>query len=1288
MAMGRLHLSSVRGSLLVLVLLAGLPGLGFTAYTGVEQRRAAAARVQAEAMQLARLSAAEEQRLLDETRVLLIDLARQPEVRLAHGPACSAALREVSGFYPRYANLGVADRFGNVVCSALPVTQPVNIADRAYFRLAIQNGRFSIGEYQIGRITGRASVNAGYPIYDGTARLTGVVFAALGLNWLNQMAVEVRLPPGSTINVVDAGGTILARHPDPERWVGRSLPDVPGIKAILKRGGEGTTEAVGVDGVRRLYAFAPLGRAPQAGRPFVSIGIPAAVAYADITRLLMLNLAGMALAILLAVVAAWWGGDRLLLRRLRALVEAANRLGGGDLRVRTGLHDDRGELGQVARAFDDMAGALQRREEEARAAEVARRGSEERLRLLMGQLPAVIWTTDLELRFTSSQGAGLTGLGLRPGQVVGMTLQEFFRSDDPAFPPIVAHRAALQGESRTYELEWDGGTYQSHVEPLRDAAGRTIGVLGIALDVTERKRAQEQTRQAELRYRTLFEEMPIGLYRTTPGGQIVDVNPALIQMLGYPDRETYLAIGAKGLYVDPQEREAWKAQMEREGVVRGVEFHFHRYDGSTLWVEDNARAVRDATGAVLYYEGSIQDITARKQAAEALRESEERFRRLAENAPDLIFRYRLAPTPGFEYVSPAAAAITGYTPEEHYADPELGLKLVLPEDRALLEEATRNPAACDNRPLRLRWRRKDGTVLWIEQRLVPVHHDGRLIAIEGIARDITDLMEAGEAIRALNAQLERRVAERTAELREAKGFLEHLIATSPGVLFQATSEDFTATYVSPNLERLLGYRSEEVVGVPYFLLERMHPEDRARALAAQNQRRLHGSHAELAGRETEVVQEIRFRHRDGSYRWFSVAMRISHDTQGIPAMTLGHALDITERKRAEEAMLEARAEAERANLAKSEFLSRMSHELRTPLHSVLGFAQLLEMDAQRPEQAESVQQILRAGRHLLDLINEVLDISRIEAGRVSVSPEPVHVGELVRESLDLIAPMAAAKRLQLHGQTAGASDRYVRADRQRLKQVLLNLLSNAVKYNRPEGTVVVALSEPAPGRLRFLVSDTGPGIPADRLERLFKPFERLHTEESGVEGIGLGLALSKRLVEAMGGVIGVETTVGTGSTFWVDLPLMRSPLEAAGTMPDRAGDASRAERTVLYIEDNLANVRLVERILARRPGLRLLSAMQGRLGLDLMREHRPDLVLLDINLSDLQGDEVLRLMREDARTREIPVVVLTGTEDRRVLKRLLAAGARAYLTKPLDAQRLLALVEEILPVPVGGEQRS
>jgi signal transduction histidine kinase/ActR/RegA family two-component response regulator len=378
----------------------------------------------------------------------------------------------------------------------------------------------------------------------------------------------------------------------------------------------------------------------------------------------------------------------------------------------------------------------------------------------------------------------------------------------------------------------------------------------------------------------------------------------------------------------------------------------------------------------------------------------------------------------------------------------------------------------------------------------------------------------------------------------------------------------------------------------------------------------------------------------------------------------------------------ARHDADHANHAKSEFLSRMSHELRTPLNAILGFAQLLELDALNPEQRESVAHILKGGRHLLELINEVLDIARIEAGRLAISLEPVSVNLLVKESLDLIAPLAAKEHVQLDGNLAETRERYVQADRQRLRQVLLNLLSNAVKYNRKGGTVTLSYDETPEAQLRIEVTDTGPGIATDKMELLFTPFQRLGVEQTAIEGTGLGLALSKRLVEAMGGKLGVESTVGRGSTFWVQLPmvdgLMKQLDRDEGISASAELDAARRARVVLYVEDNLSNLRLIERVLAHRPDIRLLPSMQGRLGLDMAREHRPDLILLDLHLPDMPGEELLLRLRAIPETREIPVVVISADATPGQINRLLASGARTYLTKPLDVKKFLALLDEVL----------
>ena len=385
--------------------------------------------------------------------------------------------------------------------------------------------------------------------------------------------------------------------------------------------------------------------------------------------------------------------------------------------------------------------------------------------------------------------------------------------------------------------------------------------------------------------------------------------------------------------------------------------------------------------------------------------------------------------------------------------------------------------------------------------------------------------------------------------------------------------------------------------------------------------------------------------------------------------------EIVERARAE-------AEADRANQAKSDFLSRMSHELRTPLNGILGFAQLLQMASLAADQEESVAHILKAGRHLLALINEVLDISRIEAGRLQLSVEPVPIDDTLRGAIDLVRPLAAQRGIELAVEVAD-DHRHVLADRQRLQQVLLNLLSNAVKYNRPRGAVTVSCEKRVEDRLRILVKDTGQGIPPGKLERLFTPFDRLGAEGTGIEGTGLGLALSKHLVEVMGGTLEATSQVGTGSTFAVELPLTAAPadaLEPVGASPTLRPEPREARMTVLYVEDNLSNLRLIEQVLGRRPHTTLLSAMQGRLGLDLAREHRPDLILLDLHLPDLPGAEVLRQLLAEPRTREIPVVILSADATSGQSERLLEAGAQAYLTKPLDVRQLLALVDQLASV--------
>ncbi len=365
-----------------------------------------------------------------------------------------------------------------------------------------------------------------------------------------------------------------------------------------------------------------------------------------------------------------------------------------------------------------------------------------------------------------------------------------------------------------------------------------------------------------------------------------------------------------------------------------------------------------------------------------------------------------------------------------------------------------------------------------------------------------------------------------------------------------------------------------------------------------------------------------------------------------------------------------------ASRAKDEFLSQMSHELRTPLNSVIGFADLMRRDKLTADQHESIDRILKAGHLLLDLINEILDISRITSGRLSLSSEPVSVTAAIDDAVALIGPAAVSAGIDV--MIENANGLHVQADSQRLQQVLLNLLSNAVKYNNRGGSVQIGWELGSPGRLLVHVADDGPGIPAERLDEIWRPFHRLD-DAGGVEGSGLGLPLSRRLAEAMGGTISVSSEVGQGSTFTVDLALADSPEQVLEPRFDGTrGRARLAPVRVLYIEDNVANVRLVQRILGDHEGLEVQSAMLGRLGLDLARQHHPALVLLGLHLPDCPGEEVLAELKADASTASIPVVVMSADATGGRIERLLSSGASHYITKPLDVDEFLDIVDDLL----------
>ena len=492
-------------------------------------------------------------------------------------------------------------------------------------------------------------------------------------------------------------------------------------------------------------------------------------------------------------------------------------------------------------------------------------------------------------------------------------------------------------------------------------------------------------------------------------------------------------------------------------------------------------------------------------------------------------------------------------------------------------------------------------------------------------------------------------------------------------------------------ERMLGYKTTEVVNKisPSDIHDPAEVIARAQALSLELDTPIAPGFQALAfkaSRGIEDIYELTYICKDGSRFPAIVSITALRDDYNE---IIGYLLIGTHnavRKQVELELNDAVTVADQANLAKSEFLSNMSHELRTPLNAILGFAQLIEGGVPPPTapQRRSLEQILKAGWYLLDLINEILDLTQIESGKLSLSIEPIALAEVMRESQAMIEPQAQKRGIRV---TFPQFDipHCIHADRTRLKQILINLLSNAVKYNKEGGTVSVGCTTGGEERVRISVADTGEGLTASQLGQLFQPFNRLGQEGRVGEGTGIGLVVCKRLVELMGGSIGVRSKVGAGSVFWIDL---KQTAEHQRLAPEAAPKSAAAvpihsgpqPRTLLYVEDNPANLMLVEDLMARRPDIRLLSARDATRGVELALEFRPDVVLMDINLPGISGVEALRILGHDPRTAAIPVVALSANAGSRDIAKGLEAGFFRYLTKPIKVTEFMNTLDEALHI--------
>jgi PAS domain S-box-containing protein len=843
---------------------------------------------------------------------------------------------------------------------------------------------------------------------------------------------------------------------------------------------------------------------------------------------------------------------------------------------------------------------------------------------------------------------------------------------------------ASRGIEDIYELTYirkDGSRFPAivSVTALRDNQAGIIGYLLIGTDNTARKQAEEALAEAGALQNAIFNSANFSSIATDAKGVIQVFNVGAERMLGYAAVDVLNKITPADIS-DPQEVIARAAALSLElgttitpgfdalafkasrGIEDIYELTYIRKDGSRFPAIVSVTALRDNQAGIIGYLLIGTDNTARKQAEEALAEAgalqnaifnSANFSSIATDAKGVIQVFNVGAERMLGYS--AADVLNKITPAD-ISDPqeviaragvlsrELGTPIT-PGFEALAFKASRGIEDI----YELTYIRKDGSRF------------PAIVSVTALRDDQSAII--GYLLIGTDNSARKHVEEKLRWTEES--FRLMVESVSDYAIVMLDPEGHVVSW-NTGAERIKGYLAEEIVGRHFSIF---YPADAVEDAKPQQDLDL----AAANGRFADEGWRVR---KDGSLFWANIVFTAIRDQGGNLRGFAKLTRDLTERNKVEKAMSNAKAIAEKANLAKSEFLSSMSHELRSPLNAILGFAQLMESDAPPPTatQTESISQILNAGWYLLELINEILDLATIESGKLSISMEPVSLSEVLQECQSMIEPLALRRGITMR--FPGSDNQFhVKADRTRIKQVLINLLSNAVKYNRNGGSVTVECTPKSTGHIRISVADTGAGLPPEKLAQLFQPFNRLGQEANGEEGTGIGLVVSKRLVELMEGVIGVESTVGAETVFWVEL-LSTASLTIPAAVETAAAEEPVAMfpegmRTLLYVEDNPANLKLVERLIGRRNDLRLLSAVDGNRGVELARTCLPDVILMDINLPGISGIEAMRILRDDVSTAHIPVVALSANAMPRDIQRGMDAGFFRYLTKPIKVSEFM-----------------
>lgn len=900
-----------------------------------------------------------------------------------------------------------------------------------------------------------------------------------------------------------------------------------------------------------------------------------------------------------------------------------------------------------------------------RAYQKALEQSEARFQRIAEISQMVIWETNIEGTYTYISPVCEKIYGYTQDELIGKKtifdlypdhLRQTYQNE--ALAIIEKQEAINNYESPAIHKNGNLIWITSNASPKFDAEGTCIGYIGSDHEITARKEAEDELRK----FKVIAEEATYGIAIANMDGSIDYINPAWAEMHQIGQEE---AVG-KPIAIFHNEEQLERVDetivlLRRDGGFTGEEVGHTRTDGTTFPMLMSTTIITDDDEKPIFMAAVGVDYTKAVEQREQLKFKNERLQALIDAMPELIF---ICDKEGNYLEFYHAKDSTLYQKYAHLVGKNI--RDAFDSNTAQLHLTKINQCLQNSELTAYEYPRiEEGELKYYEARTVKMDENRVLRFV----REITDRKQNEAELYRLNLAIEQ----------------------SP-VAIIITDLNATIEYASPAFTHITGYTYEEIIGQSTRILK-----------SNQNDAHIYENMWSNILKGNIWSGELLNKKKDGTLYWEKLTISPIYNDQGKITHFMGIKEDIDDRKKKDEEILElnaslerkveertkelliAREEADTANNAKSEFLSRMSHELRTPMNAILGFAQLLQMTASEAQQVKNIKQIIKSGKHLLQLINEVLDIARIEAGRISMSLEPVEVVGLIEDMLDIVRPLSSVTQIKL-SVDCDFSKLYVKTDRQRLKQVLLNLVNNAIKYNNIGGEVVVKAEimhdqglDLAP--VKISVTDTGPGISEENQQKVFTPFERIGAENSKTEGTGLGLAVVQKLVYLMGGEIGLESTLGQGSTFWISLPQSMSQFEEHEQLnaENETGTNHGPSGTVLYVEDNRSNIELMEQILgSTRPGINLLTNHDGKDVLDQVMSYKPLLVLLDLNLPEIHGSEILQQLKTEEETKDIPVIIISADAMPKQIDQLMEIGAAAYLTKPIDVSELLQKMDEFL----------